>query len=55
MAIAGDRPLPLGADAVGCRDQDRVLEPRLLEVEQGAEAANLVDHADASRRAGERP
>ena len=36
-----DRDLDLGADAVGGRDQHRVLEARRLQIEQAAETADL--------------
>ena len=36
-----DRDLDLGADAVGRRHQDGILEARRLEVEQPAETANF--------------
>ena len=41
MQAGLDRDLDLGADAVGGRDQDRVLEAGRLEVEQSAEAADF--------------
>jgi hypothetical protein len=40
-----DRDLELGADAVGARDKDRILEARCLEVEQSTEAAQPTHHA----------
>ena len=39
-----DRHLELGADAVGARNQDGVLETCRLEVEQAAEAAQTAHH-----------
>ena len=45
-----DGELELGADAVGGGDQHRVLEPRRLEVEQRAEAAELGVRAAPPRR-----
>ena len=49
-----DRDLDLGADTVGRRDQDRVVEARSLEVEQAAEAANLGVRASACGSAHQR-
>ena len=40
-----DRHLQLGADAVGGGDQHRIDEPRRLQVEQRAEAAQAAHHA----------
>ena len=40
-----DRDLQLGADAVGAGDQDRIGEPRRLQVEQRAEAAEAAHHS----------
>jgi hypothetical protein len=53
VSAAGDGDLQFGADAVGGGDQDRILEPRLFEVEERAETADIIDHAGASGRAGE--
>jgi len=39
MAAGLDGDFQLGADAVGGADQDRILEPRRLQIEQRAEAA----------------
>ncbi len=44
-----DGDLELGADAVIGRDQDRIVEPRGLEVEQAAEAADLAIRRQAAR------
>ncbi len=41
MQAGVDRDLELGADAVGGRDQDRVLEAGGLEIEQPAEPADF--------------
>ena len=41
MQAGLDRDLDLGADAVGRRHQNRVLETRRLEVEQAAESADF--------------
>ena len=41
VAIAVDRELELGADAVVGRDQQRIVEARRLEIEEAAEAAQL--------------
>ncbi len=49
-----DRDLDLGADAVGCRHQHRVLEAGGLEVEQPAEAADLGVGAGAGGGADHR-
>jgi hypothetical protein len=49
-----DRDLELGADAVGARDQDRILEAGGLEVEQAAEAAQPAHHAAPVGAPGER-
>ena len=36
-----DRDFDLGADAIGCRDQHRILEARSLEIKQSAEPADF--------------
>ena len=48
-----DRDLELGADAVGARDEDRILEARRLEVEQSTEAAQPAHHARPVGAAGQ--
>jgi hypothetical protein len=50
----GDGDLELRADAVGRRNQDRVLESRRLQVEERAEAAEPGARAPPRRRARER-
>jgi hypothetical protein len=54
MPAAGDRDLELGADAVGRRDQDGIREARCLQIEKGAEAADVVDDAEPPGRPRER-
>ena len=41
MQTGLDRDLDLGADAVGRRDQNRILEARRLQIEQSAEPADF--------------
>ena len=41
MHAGFDGDLDLGADAIGCRDQNRVLEARGLQIEQAAETADF--------------
>ena len=55
MPAALRQQLQLGADAVGGGDQERLLEARLAQVEQAAEAAELGGGARPGGRAGERP
>jgi hypothetical protein len=50
----GDRDLELGANAVGGRDQNRILEARRLEIEQRAEAAEPCARTRPRRGARER-
>ena len=54
VAAALRQELHLGADAVGRGDQERLLEARLAQVEQAAEAAELGARAGARGRAGQR-
>jgi hypothetical protein len=54
VPAAGDGDLQLSADAVGSGNQDRILKSRLLNIEQSPETADIIDHAGASGRAGER-
>jgi hypothetical protein len=53
--LAGfDRDLQLGADAVGGRDQDRVVVARRLQIEERSESAEARIAAGARRGLGER-
>ena len=54
MQAGLDRDLDLGADAIGGRDQNRILEARGLEVEQPAEAADFGVGAGAGGGANHR-
>ena len=54
MQAGLDRDLDLGADAVGRRHQDRILEARRLEVEQPAEPADFGVRAGAGGGADHR-
>ena len=49
-----DRELQLGADAVVGGDEQRVVEPGRLQVEEAAESAEVGVGAGATRRTGER-
>ena len=54
VAAGFDRDLDLGADAVGRRHQDRILEPGALEVEQPAKAADFGIRPRPARGADQR-
>jgi hypothetical protein len=54
VLAGGDGDLELGADPVGGCDQDRVLEPRRLQIEQRAKSAEAGRGARARRRLGQR-
>ena len=45
MHVGHERDLQLGADAVGARDENRILRARRVEPEQAAERADLGQHA----------
>jgi len=55
VLAGGDGDLELGADAVGAGDQHRILVAGRLEVEDGAETAEIRGDARAPGRGGERP
>ena len=55
MPAAGDRHLQLGADAVGGGDQQRIGEAGGAQVEQRAEAAEIVDDAGPPGGMRQRP
>jgi len=50
----GNRDLELGADPVGGGDEDRILEPRSLEIEERAETAEARVAAAPRRRLRQR-
>ena len=50
MQSGGDGDLELGADAIGGRDEDRVLEAGRFQIEERAEAAESRVAPRASRR-----
>ena len=51
MEVGVDGDLQLGADAIVCGHEDRVLEACGLQVEEAAETADLAVGAGAARRA----
>jgi len=54
MMVRRDRDLELGADAVGCGDQNGVLESRRAGVEKPTESTQSCIRARARRRGGQR-
>jgi len=55
VAVAGDRHLQLGADAVGGGDQQRIGKAGGAQIEQRAKAAQVIDNAGAPGGLRQRP